>query len=101
MSNRALLKRLKDAHPGWDVWDKLIELVKSLKFERIEDEFLGNFFVSGNRLAFEADQDEVEFPKWMPPYVTALLGMKADYWEMAGGYAQAFDGRTASKGQIF
>ena len=101
MSNRALIKRLQSAHPGWKEWDELLALVKKLKFERIEDEFLGNFYVSGGRLTFEAEQDEVEFPDWMPAYVPMLLGMKASDWEMAGGYAQAFDLRTAEKGKIF
>jgi hypothetical protein len=101
MNKRNLTKRLQAAHPGWKEWDKLLELVKELKFDLVEDEFLGNFLVSGARLTFEADQDEVKFPDWMPAYVPALLGMKADDWDKAGGYAQAFDGRTAEKGKIF
>jgi hypothetical protein len=101
MSKRNLTKRLKTAHPGWKEWDELLDLVSQLKFERVEDEFLGNHLVSGGRLTFAADFGDVVFPEWMPPYVPALLGMKADDWEMSGGYAQAFDGRTAVKGQLF
>jgi len=101
MSKRALLKRLRSAHPAWKEWDALLELVKELEFHRVEDEFLGNFYESGGRLTFAADEGKAAFPDWLPSYVVALLGMKADDWQMAGGYAQAFDGRTASKGRIF
>ena len=101
MSKRNLTKRLQAAHPGWKQWDELLELVKQLDFERIDDEFLGNHYVSGGRLTFAADQGDVVFPDWMPAYVSALLGMKASEWEMAGGYPQAFDGRTTEKGKIF
>ena len=37
----------------------------------------------------------------MPPFVSALYGMKADDWETAGGFADYFTGEHAKKGTLF
>jgi hypothetical protein len=101
MGNSSLLQRLTRGHPGWDVGDQLISLVKSLDFDYIVCEHLGNFYASGCRLSFSDLRDGVVFPSWLPSYVLALYGMKADYWEMAGGYADSFHGTPARRGGVF
>ena len=101
MSKSAILKRLTEGHPGWVEWDELISLVRSLQFEVLSDDYLGIFYVSGSRLVFREPPINQKWPVGMPLYVAALLGMKADNWEMSGGYGEAFDGSPARKGAIF
>ena len=101
MSNAVIIERLSRAHTDWSEWDELIDLARSLKFEFISDEYMGKFYVSGRRLTFRELQEDQRWPAWMPPYVAALYGMKADEWEMAGGYAECFDGNPARQGAVF
>ncbi|GAA5505221.1 hypothetical protein [Novipirellula caenicola] len=96
-----LIDRLKAVHPGWEEWDRLMALVTSLDFEFIATDYMGNFYVAGNRLCFSELGDEPTWPDWLPIYVPALYGMKADDWEMSGGYADSFDGEPARKGCVF
>lgn len=101
MANAKLRERLAKAHTGWPLWDELLGLVDSLDFEYVEDMHLGNHFASGVRLSF-AEADHVErWPDWMPAYVPALFGMKADSWETAGGFADMFSGTLARRGRLF
>lgn len=101
MKNNVLVQRLTSTHPGWDVWDQLISLVESLDFDFISNEYLGEYYTSGARLTFAVPSEQIAFPDWLPAYVPALYGMKADEWEMAGGYAQGFHGKPAAKGHAF
>jgi hypothetical protein len=96
-----LLDRLTAANPGWREWGKLATLVKSLSFEEIADEYLGSFFTSDHPLTFAHPTDRRAWPDWLPKYVPALFGMKADDWEMAGGYADSYYNELAVKGAVF
>jgi hypothetical protein len=96
-----LVERLTNATPGWTDWRKLIALVKSLDFEQETDEHLGGFFTSTHPLVFSDLVRQPVWPAWLPAYVPALYGMKADDWEMAGGYADSFSNQLAAKGTIF
>ncbi|MHC2068786.1 hypothetical protein ACYFX5_15065 [Bremerella sp. T1] len=98
MMKQHLLERLTHANPGWPVWDELIGLVVSLDFEPVVIEYLGDFLVSGTRLCFGVPEMTAEF---IPPYVSALHGMKCDDPEIAGGYADAFTGEMATEGSLF
>ncbi|MEO1526645.1 MAG: hypothetical protein AAFX06_14510 [Planctomycetota bacterium] len=95
---QALCKRLVDADPGWPVWAELIRLVSSLEFESVSLEGLGQYVASGTRLSFGVPG---EMPAFIPPYVVALFGMSSDDPEMAGGFADAFDGAVAERGSLF
>src|SRR5439155_10284764 len=88
-------------NPGWGEWGKLITLVKSLSFDLVEDEHLGSFYSSDHPLTLADPGDRPAWPAWLPTYVPALFGMKADDWEMAGGYADSFCNELAVKGAIF
>lgn len=101
MDTKMLIDRLKDANPVWDEWNELLAFVKSLKFECIASDYLGNFYVADDRLCFSELGDEPPWPDWLPSYVPALYGMKADNWEMAGGYAVSFCNQPAKKGAVF
>jgi hypothetical protein len=102
MINDVLLRRLRNSHPGWDVYDQLLSLVESLDFERIDDETTGTFIASGNRLVFaEHNPRSFDWPDWLPSFVPALYGMKADDYEMAGGFADAFSNVPAKRGSVF
>ena len=96
-----LIDRLTAANPGWEEWDKLVALVRSLDFERVTTDYMGNFLSAGDRLCFSELGDDPVWPDWLPSYVPALFGMKADNWEMAGGYADAFCNTPAIKGSVF
>lgn len=97
-----LLNRLSSANPGWREWQELMNLINSLEIEYVEDEDRGNYYISGRRLSFkELNEDEIEIPEWMPDYVKALYGMKADDYECAGGYAEDFDGVESIPDSIF
>jgi len=98
---KVLVDRLEAANPGWDEWTELIDLVKSFEFELIKNEYMGNFYISGTRLTFAELRSDFTWPDWLPAYVPALYGMKADEWEMAGGYADSFYDETAEKGSVF
>jgi hypothetical protein len=52
-------------------------------------------------LCFSEVADEPTWPDWLPVYVPALYGMKAENWEMSGGYADSFDNEPARQGSIF
>jgi len=96
-----LIDRLTAASPGWGEWSKLIRLVKSLTFTKVDNEFLGTFYTSDYPLVFAESGGRRAWPSWLPPYVAALFGMKADDWEMAGGYADSFYNELAVRGAIF
>lgn len=101
MSTIVLLDRLKAADPGWDIWSELVGLVRSIDFEFIKSEYMGNFYSCGRRMSFSDTRPNFVWPDWIPVYVPALYGMKADYWEHAGGYAGAFHNQPAQRGAIF
>jgi hypothetical protein len=98
---KPIVDRLSVANPGWSEWGNLIALVKSLTFETIEDEHLGTFYSSDYPLVFSDPAKRSSWPSWLPLYVPGLFGMKADDWEMAGGYADSFSNELAVKGAIF
>ena len=100
MDKTSLLESLRENHPGWQEWDQLITLAESLDLEAAHDEFIGDYLASGTRLCF-ADAGTVQWPDWMPAYVRAIYGMKADEPMMAGGYAESFDGVPTKRGQVF
>ena len=95
-----LITRLQVADPDWPEWEELIQLVESRAFELVDDEFLGAWLVSDSPLSFSVSA-RVPWPEWMPPYVPALYGMKADTYQMAGGYAFAFSGATTERNAVF
>jgi hypothetical protein len=101
VSKGAILMRLNGAHPGWCEWDALISLVESLDFEVIIDKYLGEFYVSTTRLSFAKPSVRKKAMACLPPFVWALYGMKADFWQMAGGYADSFNGDLARVGAVF
>src|SRR5262245_60240650 len=98
---KLLTDRLSAVNPGWVEWGKLITLVNSLSFEQVESEYLGRFYTSSRPLTFADPAGGRTWPSWLPTYVQALVGMKADDWEMAGGYADSFDNELAVKGAVF
>lgn len=98
---KLLIDRLRAANPGWREWGKLITLVKSLSFEEVIDEHLGTFYTSDRPLVFSDPANQNPWPAWLPRYVPALFGLKADDWEMAGGYADSFCNELAVKGAVF
>jgi len=100
MDKKALLGKLKDNHPGWTEWDALIALVHTLDLEIEHEEYLGEFLACGVRLCFK-DGAEIDWPQWMPSYVQALYGMKADEPMMAGGYASNFRNSPTIRGEVF
>lgn len=99
--SRLLVDRLTPTNPSWHEWDELIALVKSLSFESVGNEYLGMFYASDHPLVFAEPKSAPEWPRWFPTYVAALFGMKADGWEMAGGYADSFSNEPAIKGAVF
>ncbi len=101
MNETRIAERLCRLHPGWTEWDDLVALVRSLTFDYLSDEYTGNYHVSGQRLTFREGDNRVNWPAWMPTYVAALYGMKAAHWEMAGGFAEGFDGNPARIGAVF
>jgi len=98
---KLLLERLTTANPGWREWGKLVTLVKTLSFEEVIDEHLGKFYTSDRPFVFSDPSSREPWPTWLPKYVPALFGMKADDWEMAGGYADSFCNEPARKGAVF
>ena len=98
---KLIVDRLTAANPGWREWGKLITLVKTLSFEEVIDEHLGKFYTSDRPLVFSDPAARGPWPTWLPKYVPALFGMKADDWEMAGGYADSFSHELAVKGAVF
>lgn len=98
---KILIQRLTIANPGWEEWDVLIDFIHELDFEYIHSEYLGPHYVSEDRLCFSEASEEQTWPAWLPAYVPALYGMKADEWEMAGGFANLFDNEPAQKGSAF
>ncbi len=99
-NNAEPVTRLKNANPGWQTWTKLLAPADELDFEFIKNEFLGDYLQSDNRLCF-ANPNETQWPTWIPSYVTALYGLKADHHEMAGGFAESFYGSMTVKGNVF
>lgn len=100
-AKKLLVERLEGANPGWGEWGKLLALVKSLSFDKMVDEHLGTFYTSDHPLVFADPGDRPAWPSWIPAYVPALLGMKADDWEMAGGFADSFCNELAVQGAVF
>ena len=98
---KRLIDRLTTTNPGWREWNELISFVKSLSFEEVIDEDLGTFFASDQPLVFSDSADRNHWPAWLPMYVPALFGLKADDWAMAGGYAESFCDEPAVKGAVF
>lgn len=100
---RLLLDRLIASHPGWHEWEKLVNLVRTLSFDEVGDEFLGTFYASKRPLVlvFSEPGTRAPWPTWLPKYVPALFGMKAGDWEMAGGYADSFYNEPARRGAVF
>jgi len=98
---KQLVDRLTSVNPAWSEWDQLIGLVKSLTFETVRDAHLGTFYVSNQPLVFADPADRSPWPAWLPAYVPALFGMKADEWEMAGGYADSYCNTLSVKGAVF
>jgi hypothetical protein len=97
-----LTRRLAAADPGWGEWARLVKLVGSLAFRRERDEHLGRgYFAPDHPLAFGDPRDRPGWPEWLPGYVPALFGLKADDWDMAGGYADSFANEVAVRGAIF
>ena len=95
-----LLNALVEADPGWDEWSELIALVETLDMKLVEEEYLGQYIAEGSRLCF-GPIDEYEWPDWIPSYVPAIRGMKADEPMMAGGYADVFDETCTVRGSVF
>ena len=100
-SMKPLLDRLIAANPGWPEWASLDNLVRTLSFDEVGDEFLGEFYSSNRPLVFAEPGIRARWPTWLPNYVPALFGMKADDWEMAGGYADSFCNEPARQGAVF
>lgn len=98
---KLLLDRLMAANPGWHEWERLVSVVKTLSFDEVGDEFLGNFYASDRPLVFSEPSTRAPWPTWLPRYVPALVGMKAADWEMAGGYADSFYNEPARRGAVF
>jgi hypothetical protein len=98
---KLLLDRLTAANPGWREWGELVTLVKTLSFDEVINEYLGKFYTSDRPLVFTDAGARGPWPTWLPKYVPALFGMKADDWEMAGGYADSFCNVPARKGAVF
>ncbi|TWT39297.1 hypothetical protein [Blastopirellula retiformator] len=96
-----LHERLRDSNPGWAEWHALLQLVESLTFQQINDEYLGTFFAAGDRLCFSALDADRSFPAFVPAYVASLYGLKADEYEMAGGYAIELSHEPAIRGSLF
>ena len=100
MTKDRLLGRLIAAHPGWAIYDELIQFVEALAFEAVETDYLGNFIISCSQLVF-SEADIGVFPSWLPSYVPALRGMKAAHWESTGGFADGFCNCLAERGAVF
>lgn len=98
---KQIVDRLTAGNPGWREWDQLVALVKSLTFESVIDEHLGTFYTSDHPLVFSDPDKQAPWPAWLPKYVPALFGLKADDWEMAGGFADSFCNELAVKGAVF
>lgn len=98
---KLLLDRLTAANPGWPEWSGLVTVVKTLSFDEVYNEHLGRFYTSDRPLVFSDAGAREPWPNWLPKYVSALFGMKADDWAMAGGYADSFCNEPARKGAIF
>lgn len=96
-----LLTRLQSGNPGWPLYVEMIRMVEGCDIEYVEAKYLGNFFVSGDRLSFSDHDAKIVWPNWLPEYVPALYGMKAGYWEIAGGFAKSFRNEAPTKGAIF
>ncbi len=98
MTKDKLINCLTEANPGWPEWNALLELVVSLDWEPVSIDYLGEFIVSDNRLTFSVP---TTIPDFAPSYVAPLYGMKCGSPEMAGGYAEEFQGAFAQRGSLF
>ena len=101
MKDASVIDRLAASDPGWEEWTQLISLVNSLDLVFVETDYMGSFYSAGERLSFAQPEQPDSWPDWIPQYVSALYGMKADHWENAGGYAESFDGSHALPGHVF
>lgn len=96
----SLLDRLERTDPGWPVWRDLVALARSLRFEVLENDWLGSFYVAGERLVFKFVPESPLWPAWTPPYVRGLYGLKATNWEWEGGYAGALENQPVQAGYL-
>ena len=102
MSKKNLLDRLKAGYPGWGEYDSLLREAEAADWEIVEEEYLGRYYVSpSSQLCFSVPSERVVWPDWVPPYVKALAGLKADEPAMAGGYADYFTGEPSESGSVF
>lgn len=101
MNKEDLLRRLSAADPGWPLWSALVDLVRSLEFEPVALDYVGDYVAAGTRLSFGVPATDHTFLAFAPAYVAALYEMKADDPEMAGGYAGLFNGQLAERGCLF
>jgi hypothetical protein len=101
MTKRQLIARLRAGDPGWVEYGQPVRLAQSLEFESVDDEFLGAYITAGERLTFALPAKRQKWPRWIPPYVPALLGMKAADCESTGGFAATFDGTRSKPGALF
>jgi hypothetical protein len=99
MKTSDLVSRLDAADPGWPEWSQLVAVVNKDRFEHIQDEYRGSFLVSARPLCFRAS--DREWPAWLPAFVTALYGLKATDYEIAGGFAEAFTGEPTRRAAVF
>jgi hypothetical protein len=96
-----LVDRLERTDPGWPEWNQLIDLARSLTLQFVADEYLGNFVTAGSRLTFAVPAEQSTSPAWLPPYVRALVGLKAAEYAVEGGFGDAFTGETTQEGFAF
>jgi len=101
MKKKELLDRLIRANPGWPEWQQLIDKVRSVPLRYSEFEHLGGYMTDGVKATFAALPPDLVWPNWMPAFVRALYGMKADHAEIAGGYADSFCGLSTETGSVF
>jgi hypothetical protein len=99
MKTSNLVSRLEAADPGWSEWAQLIAVVKHEQFTHVQNEYLGSYLVCPRPLCFKIT--EHSWPAWIPAFATALCGLKATDYEMAGGFAEAFTGAPSRRGALF
>ncbi|MCB1042994.1 MAG: hypothetical protein KDC35_08655 [Acidobacteria bacterium] len=97
-----LINRLRTCDLEWPEYQALMDHVAKTTWQLVKDENLGNYYVSKDeRLCFAAPAQPFTWPDWRPTYVRTLFGMKAGHYEMAGGYADRFDGQQSDPLMVF